>query len=192
MWETGMDINKVVAAARKHNIPIARSGVYHGYSGFEQKLIDDKFFKAPVLEYRTKIGELGSKIFLNLSDQPRQVYEIEVGIYGIKDREQFLRRCSESSNKNIVLTGKERNSSSTRLRADAPQLAVGRKREVTAPKPWRRRVSRSGAVPLCSVTDAPQLAAGSFTILNGIMIRLPGLPFVSVKARRPCFTPIQE
>jgi hypothetical protein len=34
---------------------------------------------------------------------------------------------------------------------------------VTAPKPWRRRVSRSGAVPLCFVTDAPQLAAGSFT-----------------------------
>jgi hypothetical protein len=51
----------------------------------------------------------------------------------------------------------------TRLRADAPQLAVGTEREVTAPKPWRRRVSRSGAVPLCLVTDAPQLAAGSFT-----------------------------
>ena len=51
----------------------------------------------------------------------------------------------------------------TRLRADAPQLAAGRKREVTAPKPWRRRVSRSGGVPLDFVTDAPQLAAGSFT-----------------------------
>ena len=51
----------------------------------------------------------------------------------------------------------------TRLRADAPQLAAGRKREVTAPKPWRRRVSRSGGVPLGFVTDAPQLAAGSFT-----------------------------
>jgi hypothetical protein len=53
----------------------------------------------------------------------------------------------------------------TRLRADAPQLAAGRKREVTAPKPWRRRVSRSGGVPLDFVTDAPQLAAGSFTIV---------------------------
>jgi hypothetical protein len=53
----------------------------------------------------------------------------------------------------------------TRLRADAPQLAVGRKREVTAPKPWRRRVSHSGAVPLCSFTDALQLAAGSFTVI---------------------------
>jgi hypothetical protein len=52
----------------------------------------------------------------------------------------------------------------TRLRADAPQLAAGRKREVTAPKPWRRRVSRSGGVPLDFVTDAPQLAAGSFTV----------------------------
>jgi hypothetical protein len=90
MWETGMDINEVVALARKHNIPITRSGVYHSYKGFEQKLVDDKFFKAPVLEYQTRIGELGSKIYLKLSDQPRQVYEIEVGIYGIKDREQFL------------------------------------------------------------------------------------------------------
>jgi hypothetical protein len=90
MWETGIDINEVVAVARKHNIPIARSSVIHTYSGFEQKLIDDKFFKAPVLEYQTRIGELGSKIYLRLSDQPRQVYEIEVGIYGIKDREQFL------------------------------------------------------------------------------------------------------
>jgi hypothetical protein len=43
---------------------------------------------------------------------------------------------------------------------------VGTEREVTAPKPWRRRVSRSGAVPLCFVTDAPQLAAGSFTFLR--------------------------
>ena len=34
---------------------------------------------------------------------------------------------------------------------------------MTAPKPWRRRVSRSGGVPLGFVTDAPQLAAGSFT-----------------------------
>ena len=34
---------------------------------------------------------------------------------------------------------------------------------MTAPKPWRRRVSRSGGVPLDFVTDAPQLAAGSFT-----------------------------
>ena len=64
--------------------------LYHTYSGFQQKLIDDKFLKAPVLEYQIKIGELGSKVSLKLSDQPRQVYEIEVGIYGIKDREQFL------------------------------------------------------------------------------------------------------
>ncbi|OGP62453.1 MAG: hypothetical protein A2170_01150 [Deltaproteobacteria bacterium RBG_13_53_10] len=60
----------------------------------------------------------------------------------------------------------------TRLRADAPQLAAGRKREVTAPKPWRRRVSRSGGVPLDFVTDAPQLAAGSFTFL--VVIKVAG------------------
>jgi hypothetical protein len=89
MWETEMSINEVVAVARKHNIPIARSGIVHGYSGFEQKLLDDNFFKAPVLEYQTRIGGFGSKVYLKMTDQPRQVYEIEVGIYGIKDRQQF-------------------------------------------------------------------------------------------------------
>jgi len=47
---------------------------------------------------------------------------------------------------------------------------------VTAPKPWRRRVSRSGGVPLGFVTDAPPLAAGSFTEVSV----LPYLTLVAV------------
>jgi hypothetical protein len=46
---------------------------------------------------------------------------------------------------------------------------------VTAPKPWRRRVSRSGGVPLDFVTDAPQLAAGSFTPFGTESLCLGGL-----------------
>ncbi len=91
MWETGMDMNEIVSVARKYNIPIARSGIVHGYSKFDQKLLDDRFFKASVLEYRTKVGEYGSKVLLKLSDQPKQLYEIEVGIYGIKHRDDFLK-----------------------------------------------------------------------------------------------------
>lgn len=63
MWETGMGINEIVSVARKYNIPIARTGIVHGYSKFDQKLLDDQFFKASVLEYRTKVGEYGSKVF---------------------------------------------------------------------------------------------------------------------------------
>lgn len=91
MWETGMDINEIVSIARNHNIPISRTGIVHGYSKFDQKLLDDQFFKATVLEYRTRVGEYGSRVFLKLSDQPKQLYEIEVGIYGIRHRDEFLK-----------------------------------------------------------------------------------------------------
>lgn len=37
MWETGMDINEIVATARQHDIAIASSGVIHAYSKFEQQ-----------------------------------------------------------------------------------------------------------------------------------------------------------
>ena len=53
MWETGMDINEIVNVARKHNIPIPRTNIVHGYSKFDQKLLDDQFFKASALEYGT-------------------------------------------------------------------------------------------------------------------------------------------
>jgi hypothetical protein len=91
MWETGMDINQIVSVAREYNIPIARLGIVRSYSKFDQKLLDDRFFKAPVLEYNARFGGYGSKGFLELSDQPKQLYEIEVGIYGIKYRDDFVK-----------------------------------------------------------------------------------------------------
>ena len=91
MWETGMDIDEIVSVARKYNIPIARSGFVHGYSKFDQRLLDEPFFKASVLEYRTKIGQYGSKIYLRLGNQPKRLYEIEVGIYEIKNRDEFMK-----------------------------------------------------------------------------------------------------
>ena len=90
MWETGMDINEIVAMATQHDIAIASSGVIHARSKFDQKLLDERFFKAMILEYRTKVGAYSSKVSLKLSEKPKQLYEIEVGIYGIKYREDFL------------------------------------------------------------------------------------------------------
>ena len=95
MWETGMTMNEIVSVARKYNIPIARSGIVHGDSKFDQKLVDEQFFDASVLEYRTKIGQYSSKIFLKLSDQPKRLYEIEVAIYGIKNRDEFIKEMVE-------------------------------------------------------------------------------------------------
>ena len=91
MWETGMDINEVASVARTYNLPIARKGHVHSYTKFEPKLVDEQFFKASVLEYRTKIGQFSSKIYLRMSDQPKRLYEIEVGIYGIKNRDEFVK-----------------------------------------------------------------------------------------------------
>ncbi len=56
IWETGMSINEVVGLARKHDIPIARENIYHGSKKFDPKLIDDAFYKASVLYYRTTIS----------------------------------------------------------------------------------------------------------------------------------------
>ena len=91
MWETGMDMNEVVSVAKKYNLPIARKGHVHSYSKFDQKLVDEQFFKASVLEYRTRVGQFSSKIYLRMSDQAKRLYEIEVGMYGIKNRDEFMK-----------------------------------------------------------------------------------------------------
>lgn len=96
MWETGMKIDEIVHVARAYNIPIARSGVVHSSSKFDQNLVDEQFLNASVLDYRTKIGQYNSRIFLKLSNQPKQLYEIEVRIYGIKNRDAFTKEMVET------------------------------------------------------------------------------------------------
>jgi len=51
-----MSINEVVSLAFKHDIPIAREGIYHTYKKSDPKLIDDKFYKASSLYYSTNIS----------------------------------------------------------------------------------------------------------------------------------------
>jgi hypothetical protein len=44
-WETGMDIKEIVGVAKRYGIPIARTGIVHGYLKFEQRLLDDQFYQ---------------------------------------------------------------------------------------------------------------------------------------------------
>jgi hypothetical protein len=91
IWETGMSINEVVSLAFKHDIPIARDGIIHGSKKFDPKLIDDNFYKASALYYRTNISGRNSIVYLRLTGDSKFVREIEVRLFGISDRELFTK-----------------------------------------------------------------------------------------------------
>ncbi len=91
IWETGMSINEVVGLARKHDIPIARDGIIHGSKKFEPRLIDDNFYKASTLNYRTNLSDRSSTVYLKLTDDSKFVREIEVRLFGISDRKLFTK-----------------------------------------------------------------------------------------------------
>jgi hypothetical protein len=88
-WETGMGINEVVRVAQEHDFPIARDGVIHLRKGFDPKLIDDKFFKASVVYYRTTLAGRNAAVYLRFTDEPKFIREIVVRVYRITDREIF-------------------------------------------------------------------------------------------------------
>jgi len=89
IWETGISINEVVGLAREHDIPIARDGIIHGSKKFEPKLIDENFYKASALYYRTNISGRSSIVYLKLTDDLKFVREIEVKLFGINDKKLF-------------------------------------------------------------------------------------------------------
>jgi hypothetical protein len=91
IWETGMSINEVVSLARQHDIPIAGDGIVHGYKKFNSKLVDEKFYKASALYYRTIISGRNSTVYLRLTGDSKFVREIEVRLFAIKDRELFTK-----------------------------------------------------------------------------------------------------
>lgn len=91
IWETGMSINEVVGLARKHDIPIARENIHHGSKKFDPKLIDEKFYKASTLYYRTDISGRSAIVYLRFTDDPKFIAEIDVKLFGITDRELFTK-----------------------------------------------------------------------------------------------------
>lgn len=90
-WRTGMSINEVVRVAQEHDIPLAREGLIHTRKGFDSKLIDDKFYKASTVYYRTKLSGRAVTIYLRFTDDPKFVREIEVRFHSIKDKEIFTK-----------------------------------------------------------------------------------------------------
>ena len=88
-WETGMSINEVVRVAQEHDLPIARDGVIHLRKGFDPKLIDDKFFKASAVYYRTTLSGRNAAVYLRFTDDPKFIREIVVRVYKITDRKIF-------------------------------------------------------------------------------------------------------
>ena len=88
-WETGMSINEVVRVAQEHDLPIARDGVIHARKKFDPKLIDDKFYKASTVYYRTTLSGRNAAVYLRFTDEPKFIREIVVRVYTITDRKIF-------------------------------------------------------------------------------------------------------
>jgi hypothetical protein len=91
IWETGMSINEVVGLAKEHDIPIMREGIIAIRNKFDPKLIDDNFYKASTLYYRTDISGRNSIVYLRLTDDPKFISEIEVRLFGITNRDLFTK-----------------------------------------------------------------------------------------------------
>ena len=91
IWETGMNIDEVVGLAREHDIPIMRDGIIAIRERFDAKLIDNNFYKASTVYYRTNISGRNAIVYLRLTDDPKFVYEIEVKLFGIRDKDLFTK-----------------------------------------------------------------------------------------------------
>lgn len=90
IWKTGMTLSQVVETARQNNIPIRQSGIISINKGFNQKLINERFWKAESVEYFTILLGYGAKVVLKIHpDWPRRVYEIEVRFAGKSSNQEF-------------------------------------------------------------------------------------------------------
>ena len=90
VWETGMTLSEVVETARQHNIPIRQSGIIAQNNGFNQKLINDRFWKAESVGYITSLMGVGAKVVLKIHpDWPRMLYEIEIKFTGKSSSQEF-------------------------------------------------------------------------------------------------------
>ena len=90
IWETGITLSEVVETARLHDIPIRQSGVVAQKKGFNQRLINERFWKSEEVGYVTTLLGQGSKVILKISsDRLRRVYEIEIRFAGKSSSHQF-------------------------------------------------------------------------------------------------------
>jgi hypothetical protein len=90
VWKTGMTLTEIVETARANNIPLTQAGVIPKDSGFSQRFINERFWKASSVGYLTKLFGVNSTVSMRISsEQPRELYEIEILMAGRMDKKQL-------------------------------------------------------------------------------------------------------
>ena len=90
VWKTGMTLSEIVEAARANNIPLTRIGATSEESGFNQRFINDRFWKASSVGYLTKLFGVNSTVIMRIApERPRRLYEIEIMMTGAIYKEEF-------------------------------------------------------------------------------------------------------
>jgi len=90
IWETGISLSQIVETARQHNIPLRQDGIIAQDNGFNQRFINDRFWKADRVGYTTTLMGVGAKVVLKIhSDWPRRLYEIEIRFVGKSSSQEF-------------------------------------------------------------------------------------------------------
>ena len=90
IWETGISLSQIVETARQHNIPVRQDGIIAQDNGFNQRFINDRFWKADRVGYTTTLMGVGAKVVLKIhSDWPRRLYEIEIRFVGKSSSQEF-------------------------------------------------------------------------------------------------------
>ena len=90
VWKTGMTLSEIVETARANNIPLTQAGVTSKDSGFNQRFINERFWKASSVGYLTKLLGVTSTVSMKIApEQPRILYEIEIMMTGAIDKKRF-------------------------------------------------------------------------------------------------------
>lgn len=85
-----MTLSEMVELARVKDIPLKRSGVFSTPQGFNQKFIDDKFWKAEEFYYKAKLLGVMTEVKMKVAPEwPRRLYEIRVRFFGSTHDQQF-------------------------------------------------------------------------------------------------------
>ncbi len=90
VWNTGMTLSEIVETARVNNIPLTKTGVISKDSGFNQRYINEYFWKAASVGYLTKLLGVDSTVTMKISpEQPRILYEIEIMMAGAINKKKL-------------------------------------------------------------------------------------------------------
>ncbi len=83
IWQTGMTLSDVVDMSRQNNIPIRQSGVINSSKGFNEALVNERFWKASKVGYVANLLGVNSTVELQIIPEwPSRVYEIQVKFSG--------------------------------------------------------------------------------------------------------------